>query len=125
MGRHIVTAGALSLLLSVPLNGAKAPASAVPAHPDDKTIVHVLNRIGFGARPGDVDVVRRMGLQAYIGEQLHPERLADTDAMSRVAGFETLGKSPRDLAEEYFEPAMRARREARRPLRARWTASRC
>ena len=28
--------------------------SAVPARPDDRTIVHVLNRAAFGPRPGDV-----------------------------------------------------------------------
>ncbi len=24
----------------------------IPANPDDRTILHVLNRLGFGARPG-------------------------------------------------------------------------
>ena len=56
--------------------------SAVPAKPDDRTIVHVLNRIGFGPRPGDVDHVREMGLEAYIDRQLQPERMPDT-AMRR------------------------------------------
>ena len=49
-----------------------ALSSAVPARPDDKTILHVLNRISFGPRPGDVDRVRQMGLETYIDQQLHP-----------------------------------------------------
>ena len=40
--------------------------SAVPPKPDDRTIVHVLNRIGFGAAPGDIERVRSMGLAVYI-----------------------------------------------------------
>ena len=56
-----------------------ALSSAVPARPsDDKTILHVLNRTSFGPRPGDVDRVRSMGLENYIEQQLHPERIADT-----------------------------------------------
>jgi uncharacterized protein (DUF1800 family) len=92
---------------------AARPTPAVPANPDDRTILHVLNRIGFGARPGDVERVRQLGLQAYIDQQLHPERIPDTAATSRLSGLETLGRSPRELAAEYFAPAIRARREAK------------
>ena len=67
---------AVALLAAVALT-AGSPGSAVPAKPDDKTILHVLNRIGFGARPGDVERVRQIGLAAYIEQQLHPERIAD------------------------------------------------
>ena len=38
--------------------------SAVPAHPDDKTILHVLNRVSFGPRPGDVARVREILVDA-------------------------------------------------------------
>jgi len=92
---------------------AHKPKSAVPASPDDKTIVHVLNRIGFGARPGDVDRVRRMGLQTYIDQQLHPEKIADGALAAHLTGFETLDKSSHDIAENYFEPAVRARQQAK------------
>src|SRR5437879_1827253 len=44
---------------------------------DDKTILHVLNRIGYGPRDGDVERVRRVGLQRYIDHKLHPEGIAD------------------------------------------------
>ena len=32
----------------------------------DQKILHVLNRLGFGARPGDVQKVKSIGLQKYI-----------------------------------------------------------
>ena len=92
---------------------ASGPKSSVPSDPDVRTIAHVLNRIGFGARPGDIERVRQMGLQAYIEQQLHPDRIPDAALPARLAGLETLDKSSRDLAEDYFQPAMRARRDAK------------
>ena len=88
--------------------------SGIPAKPDDKAIIHVLNRMGFGPAPGDLSRVREIGLAAYIERQLHPERI-DTAALSqRLAGLETLGLSTRELAQEYFLPAQMARRDEMR-----------
>src|SRR5262249_61520694 len=92
---------------------APRPGPAVPSRPDDKTILHVLNRIGFGARPGDVERVRAMGLAKYIDDQLTPDRIPDTAMASRLAGFETLGLSSRTIASEYYVPAQMARRRAK------------
>jgi uncharacterized protein (DUF1800 family) len=86
----------------------------MPASPDDKTIVHVLNRLGFGPAPGDVDRVRQMGLEAYIESQLHPARIPDTAMAARLAGFETLAMSTRQLAQDYYLPAIMQRRQAQR-----------
>ena len=88
--------------------------AAVPANPDDKTIVHVLNRLGFGPAPGDVERVRKIGLAAYIDQQLQPERLKDEAVDARLARFETLSMSSREMAEEIFLPAEMQRREAQR-----------
>ena len=38
---------------------------------DDQKISHVLNRLGFGARPGDVEKVKAVGLTQYIEQQLN------------------------------------------------------
>ena len=37
---------------------------------DDGAVSHALNRLSFGARPGDVDNVRRVGLAQWIEQQL-------------------------------------------------------
>src|SRR6187402_3267729 len=104
---------AIALLAAAALTaGSSGP--AVPARPDDKTILHVLNRIGYGARPGDVDRVRQIGLAAYIDQQLRPERIADTGMTARLAGFETLTKTSRQLADEYFVPALQVRQQAKK-----------
>jgi len=93
---------------------AQRRSSAVPPSPDDKTIVHVLNRIGFGPSPGDVARVREIGLATYIDQQLDPSRVSDTDMESRLAEFKTLSMSTRDLAREYYMPAQMQRRQAQR-----------
>src|SRR5438445_11475890 len=84
--------------------------SAVSLPNDDKTIVHVLNRIGFGPRPGDIEKGRAMGVQAYIDQQLRPERIPDTSTDARLAGRPTLRLSSRDIAQQYELPMLEARR---------------
>jgi uncharacterized protein (DUF1800 family) len=89
-----------------------AASSAVPKSPDDKTIAHVLNRLGFGPTPGDIERVRKTGLDKYIDQQLRPETLPDEAMTSRLASFDTLNRSSRELAEDYFLPAQMERRQA-------------
>jgi len=44
----------------------------------DQQILHALNRLAFGPRPGDVQKVRAMGLDSWIEQQLAPARIPDT-----------------------------------------------
>ena len=97
--------------------------SSVPQKPDDRAIVHVLNRIGFGPAPGNLERVRTIGLAAYIDQQLQPERLDDSRMAARLAAFETLSKSTQEMAEQYYLPAQMARREAQRRQAAQAPAS--
>lgn len=41
----------------------------------DQAILHALDRLTFGPRPGDVEAVKAMGLRKWIDLQLHPERI--------------------------------------------------
>ena len=86
--------------------------SAVPAKADARSIAHVLDRIGFGARPGDIERVQQQGLASYIDAQLHPDKIPDTAMNARLEEFTTLAMSSRDLAEKYYLPAMELRRDA-------------
>jgi uncharacterized protein (DUF1800 family) len=112
MGMKILARSLVVAISATVTLAASGPKSAVPANPDDKTILHVLNRIGFGARPGDVERVRQIGLAAYIDQQLHPERIADSQLSARLAGYETLTKDSRQIAQEYYIPAQMARQRA-------------
>jgi uncharacterized protein (DUF1800 family) len=92
--------------------------SATTFPKDDQAIVHVLSRVGYGPRPGDVERVRTMGLQRYIDEQLHPERISDTAAAGRLAELITIGLSSREIAERYELPQIEARRERKQDAKA-------
>jgi uncharacterized protein (DUF1800 family) len=82
--------------------------------PDEDAIVHVLNRLGYGPRPGDVQAVRRMGLDRYIDRQLHPESIPDPGISVRLDGLSTLSLGSREIAARYELPVQRARAERRK-----------
>ncbi len=85
---------------------------------DAPTVLHVLNRVGFGPTAASIEHVKRTGVQSYIDAQLHPERLPDSAMAARLSAFTTLAKSSRDLAAEYFVPARMQRRSAQRQAAA-------
>ena len=86
-------------------------ASAATFPTDDQAIVHVLGRTSFGTRPGDLERVRGMGLQRYIDEQLHPERINDARMNARLDGLVTIGLSSQQIADQYEIPQLEARRQ--------------
>jgi uncharacterized protein (DUF1800 family) len=108
--RAVLCTLAIALATSLVLSGAPA---APRISNDDRTIGHVLNRLGFGARPGDVERVRTIGVERYIDEQLHPERIAEPDVERRLAGLPTLKMSSRQIAEQFEIPQIQARRARR------------
>lgn len=71
---------------------------------DDKRILHALNRFTFGARPGDVEAVRAMGLEKWFDRQLHPDQIDDSALDARLAPFRTLKMSARDMMENFPPP---------------------
>jgi uncharacterized protein (DUF1800 family) len=75
---------------------------AYPAASTDPKILHLLNRLSFGPRPGDVAKVQKMGAENYIQEQLSPASIKESPSLiAKIASFETLQKSPVELLREY------------------------
>ncbi|HEX6285176.1 MAG TPA: DUF1800 family protein, partial [Pyrinomonadaceae bacterium] len=70
----------------------------------EQQIIHVLNRLGFGARPGDVDRVKSIGLENYINQQLNPEKITDTVAENKVKDLGVLNMTTAELYEKYPQP---------------------
>lgn len=80
-------------------------ARAVPPAPlaPDQQAVHVLNRLAFGPRPGDVERVTRMGVRRWIDEQLAPEAIAlPAPLTARLAGLDTVTRSAGASLDEYL-----------------------
>ncbi len=71
---------------------------------DDQKIIHVLNRLGFGARPGDVEKVRTVGLQKYIETQLNPGSIDDAVADSKVKNIDVFNLTTAQLFAKYPNP---------------------
>lgn len=69
----------------------------------DEQVQHVLARLGFGPRPGDVARVRAMGVDQWIALQLAPDRIDDRAADSVVASYEGLRVPTADLVTAYAE----------------------
>jgi uncharacterized protein (DUF1800 family) len=81
---------------------------------EDQRILHVLNRLGFGARPGDVERVRAMGLEDYIRQQLEPSKIEDAVAEAKVRDLTTLSLSTAELYAKFPQPGMLLRQLERR-----------
>jgi len=95
-----VIAALLPLLSTGTIRAQETP-SGGPANRDE--IVHVLNRVTFGLRPGDVEAVQKMGLHNYIEQQLHPETIDDSTVEQEVSKFDLLQMTPRELSQMFQE----------------------
>ena len=69
---------------------------------DRQKVVHVLNRLGYGPRPGDVERVEKIGVEAFVREQLNPESIDDPAVEPLLKDFDTLRMSSGDLIKDYF-----------------------
>ncbi|HVY46359.1 MAG TPA: DUF1800 domain-containing protein, partial [Minicystis sp.] len=77
--------------------GADVPAGIEAPSGEVEPARHLLDRAAFGPWPGDVARVRRMGLDAWIDEQLAPASIDDAAAEVRTARIDTAGLPPRHL----------------------------
>ena len=105
--------------VSAQKSGAKTPAKTVIARSDvrelpaDQQIIQALNRLTFGAKPGDILKVRAIGLDKWIDQQLEPEKIND-DAMNVfVANYSAINQNQNDLLAQYADQ-QRARQQVRR-----------
>ena len=96
-----IVAFVLLVVLAQPLVFAqKKPKSLT----DEQRVIHVLNRLGFGARPGDVERVKAVGLEKYIEQQLNPEKITDTVAENKIRDLSILNMTTAELYEKYPQP---------------------
>ncbi len=69
---------------------------------EDQKALHALNRLTFGARPGDLDEIHRIGLQAWIDRQLHPADVTENPLLeARLQPLDTLRMDSKDLVKRY------------------------
>jgi uncharacterized protein (DUF1800 family) len=84
----------------------------------DEAILHALNRLAYGSRPGDIERVRQMGLAKWIEQQLNPNSVDDKTLEARLQDYPTLRISTAKLIDEYPQPKQ-AEKKAEKRAQAR------
>ena len=130
MNKLAFYAGALTLLLSA-LPGASSTKKSAEADEarrqaklfqkklnKDEQILHSLDRLTFGPRPGDVEHVKKVGLKKWIDLQLHPERISENpDLEAKLQPLESLRMTPMETVQHYPPPQLlRAIAAGRQPM---------
>lgn len=83
-------------------DGTKPDAAAAGGMSRDERALHVLNRLGFGPRPGEVEQVRTEGEMKWAERQLHPESIPENPLLlSKLAPLSTLRMSSSEMAAKY------------------------
>jgi uncharacterized protein (DUF1800 family) len=102
-----------------------ATASGAAADTDRASALHLLQRLTYGPRPGDVERVQALGERAWLERQLDPARIDDTATERALLPLRTLTMSiaelhaayPRPDAQNFAREAAMGPDRARRPLR--------
>jgi uncharacterized protein (DUF1800 family) len=80
--------------------------------PADQQIIQALSRLTFGAKPGDVQKVRAIGLDNWIDQQLHPDKIDDSAIEGFVSRYSVLNQDQNSLVQQYAQQ-QRERRQVR------------
>ncbi|MDQ3219624.1 MAG: DUF1800 domain-containing protein [Acidobacteriota bacterium] len=102
----LMIAAMLSPVLALP-TGAESEKKVLT---EDQKILHVLNRLGFGARPGDVEKVKAFGLQKYIDQQINGIAINDATAENKVKNIEIFNMTTAQVFAKYPNPGALLRR---------------
>jgi uncharacterized protein (DUF1800 family) len=78
---------------------------------EDQAIQHALNRLAYGPTPGQVDRVRKQGLEKWIDQQLNPSSIDDSALEARLERYPTLRMSSDKLVEKFPQPQQAAKKE--------------
>ncbi len=85
-------------LLLAPLQAAEPPPALMS---ERERAIHVLDRLAYGARPGEVDKVLAEGVDAWIARQLRPDSIDDSAVEKKLKAFKSLTMSGQQLFEAY------------------------
>src|SRR5215510_7841895 len=98
--------GAFQEAKSQKQKGAQAPSQsdAPKKLTEEQKVAHLLDRATFGARPGDLEQVIKLGWEKYLDEQLRPERISDQAVEQRLKNIESIHLSKAELAKNYPPP---------------------
>ncbi|HNF65575.1 MAG TPA: DUF1800 domain-containing protein [Plasticicumulans sp.] len=115
MSRSLLCSVLLTGWLLLPPAAAAAPAPA-PLSDAERTL-HVLDRLAYGPRPGELDAVAAEGTDAWIARQLQPDSLPLPPALlAELEALPTHGLDAAEIWRRYGPPAQAALPVKERPL---------
>ncbi len=79
----------------------KAPAAGLKPMTEAQQAEHVINRLGYGPRPGETARIAEMGVTAWIEQQLAPEKIDDGALEARIEPLKTLKMSNEELSTNF------------------------
>ena len=77
------------------------PAPKLKQIQGDERVLHALDRLTFGPRPGDVEQVKAIGLDAWIAQQLHPANVDDSALEERLQQFPAMHLTEEELTRRF------------------------
>ena len=105
MNRLVLIIAIAALVVNTIPHGASAAGPFNQRLSQDQQIVHALNRLTFGLRPGDVEELRRVGVTKWIELQLHPDQIPENPVLeAKLKPLETLRMDPTQIAKDYAQP---------------------
>ena len=102
MRRHFIPflLGLAAVVLTANAQNRPAPNSY-----SDAQILHAIQRLTFGPKPGDIDAVRAVGLEKWIQSQLNPESIEENPVLQeRLKPLESLTMTPNELLNVTAQP---------------------
>ncbi len=97
----------LTLSVATPLSVLAQKKSASPAVSkltEQQKVLHLLDRITFGTRPGEVERVNKIGWEKYLEEQMQPEKISDEAVAKKLQSLATLRMSDEQIVKMYDPP---------------------
>lgn len=88
-----------------------APVTAKTAN-SPENVLHAIDRVTFGPRPGDVDAVTKMGVDKFVKQQLNPDSIDEDPKIDEfVKNSPALTLSATQLYTQFGQPAVQAAKE--------------
>jgi uncharacterized protein (DUF1800 family) len=100
-----------------PSHAAAHAPEPLPPLDQQQRAVQLLDRFTFGARPGDIDAVLKMGPDAWFERQLNPQSMPDPACDRRMSEFPSLYLAPSDLLVQFpSDQIIRQTANGKRPM---------
>jgi uncharacterized protein (DUF1800 family) len=103
MIRPLFLAATLAAAASAATNGERLAGRFETRLSPENRVRQAVQRLTFGARPGDLEQVRKLGVEKWIELQLHPERIPQNPALEeKLKPLETLRMDSGEILKTCF-----------------------